>query len=163
MSAESETIQSAKGFARTLEAFSGIAGVRIDFVMRKLAFDALDSVLRRSPVDTGRFRGSWRVSLDTPDLSVDEPIKAAPGSKAKQPAGQGATGNAPAVASLLALNREVKKNRTIIISNNLGYGKYLEQGSSPQAPDGIVEPTFVLMQSRLDAAIAASKREVPDV
>lgn len=148
----------AKSFARTLEAFSGIAGKRVDFVMRKLAFDALDGMFRRSPVDTGRFRASWRVSLDTADLSVDE--KFDKNTKTSLPKGAPLEGEV--LAGFNALKTTVKRDRTIVISNNLPYAAVLEDGGSPQARAGILRPTFVEVETGLNAAIAASKAAVPD-
>lgn len=148
----------AKTFARTLEAFSGIAGKRVDFVMRKLAFDALDGMFRRSPVDTGRFRASWRVSLDSADLSVAPPM--ASGTKASKPRGTPVDGEV--LAGFNAVKTTVKRDRTIVISNNLPYAADLEDGGSPQARAGILRPTFVEVETGLNAAIAASKAAVPD-
>lgn len=146
----------AKSFARTLEAFSGVAGKRVDLIMRKLAFDALDGMFRRSPVDTGRFRASWRVSLDKADLSV------APESGTDSPARQGTGPDGEAQKQFNAIKPEVKRDRTIVMSNNLPYAKRLEDGYSPQAPAGIVEITFFQVTLRLSRAIAAAQIEVPD-
>lgn len=148
----------AKGFARTLEAFSGIAGRRVDFVMRKLAFDALDGMFRRSPVDTGRFRASWRVSLDSADLSVAEPLPE--GTKSSKPQGTPVEGDA--LAQFGNIKPEVKRDRTIVISNNLPYAVEIENQHSPQAPAGVLEITFFEVSLRLTRAIAASQAAVPD-
>ncbi len=148
----------AKTFARTLEAFSGIAGKRVDFTMRKLAFDALDGMFRRSPVDTGRFRGSWRVSLDSADLSVAPPLSR--GTKSSKP--KGAPVDGEVLAQFNALKATVKRDRTIVISNNLPYAGELEDGSSAQARADILRPTFVEIETGLNAAIAASKAAIPD-
>lgn len=147
-----------EGFARTLKAFSGIAGKRVDFVMRKLAFDALDEIFRRSPVDTGRFRASWRVSLDSADLSVEPPAEE--GATSALPLGAPAAGEA--LKQFSEIKAEVKRDRTIVISNNLPYAIPIEEGHSQQAPAGVIEITFFAINLRLTRAIAASRAAVPD-
>lgn len=147
----------ANKYARTLEAFADLTGLRTSIVMRKLAFDGLDGVFRRSPVDTGRFRASWRVSLDSADLSVEPPSE----SKASQPKGSPLSG--PALQQLNAINfGKGKRDQTIVISNNLPYAQQLEDGRSAQAPDGVLKPTFVELEARLNAAIASSKQGARD-
>jgi hypothetical protein len=145
----------ADDFVRTIEAFAVIARKRNNVVMRKLAFDALDGVLRRSPVDTGRFRGSWRVAVNTIDDGVEDPRE----SKSSVAQGSSAVGE-----ELLQLGKvaEVTASDVIHISNNLPYADVLEKGSSDQAPNGILEPTFIELAAGLNAAVSASKAQVPD-
>lgn len=146
----------AENFARTIQSFSGVAGKRVDLIMRKLVFDALDGMFRRSPVDTGRFRASFRVSLDKADLSVAEV------SDVSSPKRFGSGPDGDALNQFNALKPEVKRDRTIVISNNLPYAQRLEDGYSTQAPAGVVEITFFQVTLRLSRAIAAAQIEVPD-
>ena len=47
-------------FARTIPAS------KINVVVRKLALEGLRKIVRRTPVDTGRTRGNWQVTIGTP-------------------------------------------------------------------------------------------------
>lgn len=145
-------------FVQTIKAFSGIAGRRVDFVMRKIGFDALSSVLRRSPVDSGRFRGSWRYSVNTKDESVESvPEKGTKGSRSK---GSAATGQE--LQEALTKNRTVTSKSVIHITNSLPYSVRLENGYSPQAPNGIVKPTIIEIRLGILKAIREAKKAVPD-
>ena len=116
-------------FALDIEKFSEAVGVTYDQVIRKLAFDALAGMLRRSPVRTGRFRGSWRVAKKTPDLSV-------------APVGSSGGGGASPSGDQVAKIESITILDTVHISNNLPYAEALERGSSAQAPAGILAVTY---------------------
>lgn len=121
-------------------------------VVRKLGFDGLRGVMLKSPVDTGRFRASWRIGINVIDLTA-EPIR-----NAKDKAGHGnvdpqgfATGN--------KLVGKVKWGDVVYITNNVPYAEALERGHSKQAPGpgGILALTFDELKAGLDAAIKSVK------
>lgn len=148
-----------QAYSNSIRKFTDIAGLRVDVVMRKLTFDGLAGIFRRSPVDTGRFRASWRVSLGAADLTV-EPEDFDSGGVATK--GGGVQGRALQQVKALRFGSQISRDQIIVLSNNLPYAEELERGSSDQAPAGVVAPTFVELQSGLDRAIAAAKREAPD-
>ena len=120
--------------------FSKAVDVTLDQVVRKLAFDFLDGVLRRSPVDTGRFRGSWRVAVATPDLSVE---------------GEDFTGSAGTVTpEQQATINTATIHDQVRVTNNLPYAEPLEDGHSGQAPSGVFRVTFDDMITQVNAVIA---------
>lgn len=96
-------------------------------VTQKIALEALNKVVMRSPVDTGRFRANWNVSFGNPDLAITE-NKDKPGTETIAKGGA-------LIESLDRLNR-------VWISNNLPYANRLENGWSKQAPAGMVALTF---------------------
>lgn len=147
-----------QGYSKSIRTFTDIAELRIGVTMRKLAFDGLAGLFRRSPVDTGRFRASWRVSANTADLTVAP--KRAKGTTERRRAAL--SGDVLQQFKALKFGSKASKDQTIVLSNNLPYAEELERSSSTQAPAGVVAPTFVELQAGLDRAIAASKREVPD-
>ena len=50
-------------FALQLAEFAKKAGGNADLVVKKVAIDLLARVVMRSPVDTGRFRSNWAVTI----------------------------------------------------------------------------------------------------
>ena len=46
-------------FTLDLSKFKTKVGVRTDAVLRRVAFEAFSSVIRKTPVDTGRARANW--------------------------------------------------------------------------------------------------------
>jgi len=98
-------------------------------IKRKMALEVLGRVARRSPVDTGRFRGNWQVGINrrpTGEVGVGGAAAAAPAAIA-----QGAT--------QLAI---VQPGQDIWITNNVPYAEQLEFGSSWQAPEGVLAVTL---------------------
>lgn len=96
-------------------------------VTQKLGMEALSRVVLRSPVDTGRFRGNWTVSINQPDGSMSDAV---------DPAG-GAT-----IAKGASAITGIREPRIVYVQNNLPYAERLENGWSKQAPAGVVAVTF---------------------
>lgn len=81
-------------------------------------------IIKRSPVDTGRFRGNWQFTLNSPAQ------------------GQLATTQRPD-GELIAATQNWQSGFTFYMTNNLPYGERLEYGWSNQAPSGMVRITLV--------------------
>lgn len=135
-------------FGQQIKAFANKTGVRMDKVVRKIALDTYVGVVKRSPVDTGRFRGNWRVALNRADLTTTEEVPAE---------SQGVTtGSSPTPGERAKASRAISEYQAgdvIIISNNLPYGKFLNDGSSRQAPRRFVERTIQEQRRKLRQAV----------
>lgn len=95
-------------------------------------------VVLSTPVDTGRARSNWQVSLRAPINDQIEPY--APGLKL----GRGETGNAQAALSQAqAAVRGRRPGRDIFITNNVEYIGDLNRGTSAQAPAMFVQIAIV--------------------
>lgn len=95
----------------------------VDLLMRTVALSVDQAVVMATPVDTGRARANWIVSIDAPAAGTTDEVGAAAalaqGAKVIAQYGDGM--------------------RTIHITNNLPYIKRLNEGWSAQAPAGFVE------------------------
>lgn len=116
--------------AFTLDLNKFIASTRIaaDVAVRKIAFDLFSAIVKKTPVDTGRARSSWTVGVGYPNTSV------APETKRKRSA---ARATEKSLSQLRKLAR-FKLGQSIYLLNNLDYVIFLEEGSSKQAPYGMV-------------------------
>lgn len=111
--------------------------------VRKIGMQALRGVVMRTPVDTGRARSNWQVSVDTPLLTNINAY--APGTKL----GIGEAGNAQAtIQAGSAIIDNAKPFGMIFISNGLPYINRLEHGWSGQAPAGMVRITLDQIQAQ---------------
>lgn len=109
---------------------------RTDVVISKLVLELFNSVVMKSPVDTGAFRNNWYITGDPNSIrQVQKNLEqVSPGSIAKM-----ASGGA------------------VYIINNMPYAMKLEFGSSKQAPIGMARITVMEFQRHLDKAIAQAK------
>lgn len=93
---------------------------RIDTIRRKATIALFDSVVLSTPVDTGRLRGNWQCSLNSPKEAE------------------------LAERSVGEVFGEIRDNLgtmqdTVWLSNNLPYVEKIEyEGHSGQAPEGMV-------------------------
>lgn len=94
---------------------------------RRLALQALSGLVLRTPVDTGRARGNWQVSIGAPRDGET-------GTNDRAGAGTIAAGN--------AVIGQQRAFQVIVLQNNLPYITRLNEGSSQQAPAGYVEGTI---------------------
>ena len=93
----------------------------IEQVVRKTAIDLTTSIIKTSPVDSGRFRANWFVSFeDAIDNSTTD------------------TNYNKALANATNTLLGGKIGKYIYIQNNLDYAIKLEYGASKQAPSGVV-------------------------
>ena len=111
-------------FAEQLELGPGI-------VARKIALDIFGDLLAGTPVDTGRARSNWRISIRTPDLTVLETVGESAASAAIQ--------YSIAQARLFRFNGR----QPIYITNPLPYIEPLNEGWSQQAPAGFVQAAIL--------------------
>lgn len=96
-------------------------------VIRKLAIDIFTDLLRASPVDTGRFRANWVLSVGSPSRRI---------LWAMSDVGQ----QMQTQINLAVKRAEQASGREVIfITNNLPYATPLNEGWSKQAPAGFVQ------------------------
>jgi hypothetical protein len=127
--------QNAFDFALSLEKLAEeLTDDLMQQVTQKLAIQALSGVVLKSPVDTGRFRGNWNVSIDTADRSVSD---------ATDKEGSATITKGTGIISA------VPPYRTVWLSNSLQYAARLETGWSKQAPAGMVALTLAELESQL--------------
>lgn len=113
-------------FSDQIDAFKRKTEAKIETAIRKIAIDVFSEVILKSPVDSGRFRGNWLVSIGSipaGTLELEDKTGAATISKVQ--------------AEAMGL----KAGQTIYLVNNLPYGPALEMGHSKQAPAGFVRLT----------------------
>ena len=108
---------------------------KIEDAISLIAMDSLRSIVLMSPVDTGRFRGNWIVSKNRMN-----PAKV---NKLDKTGTSSITRGTQTIETF-----EYKKDKSIIIQNNLPYAMRLEAGTSKQAPEGIVAKTLNNIQTK---------------
>lgn len=118
-------------FTANLKRFTDKTELELDRVVRKIAFDVDRRVTKKTPVDTGRARANWNVSVG----EIDTSIQLDTFSKKVTNLGRG-DGENP-----------------IYITNSLPYIFSLEHGGSRQAPSGMVEVTMAEIKGHIQNVI----------
>jgi len=116
---------SPREFAIDLKKFGKVTREQARMIFQKIALDLDSRIVLGTPVDTGRARGNWFPSLNSPSSAVD----------------MSATDKSGAVAQgrLSGVIAGAKLGDTIWQTNNLPYILPLENGHSGQAPEGMVD------------------------
>jgi hypothetical protein len=126
--------------------------VKIQEVRKSYAFALYSSIVKKTPVDTGRARGNWNVAVGSEDTSTS------------------ATQTTPKYTDPSQIP-EPKGDESIFISNNLPYITKLEYGGYPknpkrghgktvdgfskQAPQGMVGVTLANNENIFNSAVEA--------
>jgi hypothetical protein len=119
-------------FALDISHFINRTRSNADLVTKKIVLDIARSVIRKSPVDTGRFKGNWQYGTnELPTGTTDIHDESGSGTVAH------IAGQVPAQAS----------GKLHYIVNNLPYSIRLEHGWSAQAPQGMVGLTIAEYQA----------------
>lgn len=131
--------------------------VEIKKVRKAYAFALYSSIVKKTPVDTGRARGNWNISVGKEDTSVDDP------SSYPKSSGKYKNKSSPPPARLKHKDPssfpDPKEDESIFISNNLPYITSLEYGSSKQAPAGMVGVTLANNENIFNAAVRSVEGE----
>lgn len=125
-------------FALQLAEFAEQAKDAVDASLREIIIEIGNSLIRMSPVDTGRFRGNWQMTIDAPTASTLSTL---------DPTGAEATARIAGESILF------RAGTTAFIVNNLPYAIPLEYGHSDQAPGGMVRITQARFQQIVLEAI----------
>ena len=100
---------------------------KITLLQKKIVLEALRRLVEKTPVDTGRARGNWQVTIGSPSegqLDQTDPVGAA------------------TIAAGLAALAGLPPFQVVWISNNIDYIEELEHGHSKQAPEGMLAITI---------------------
>ena len=125
-------------FAKDLDKITLNLSGYAENMVRATLFNLSYRIIKESPVDTGRFRGNWQASVNTPKVT-----------KLKR---KDRTGT----STITAVNNVLEKfsmGQTFYLTNNLPYARRLEYGShSKQAPNGFLRINVMRVQSELEKA-----------
>jgi hypothetical protein len=120
-------------FKVSLDRFIELTKLNAHTVVARTVLELFDSITKKTPVDTGYARRGWFVSFDRPSNQL--------------PSKSGGSG-APAPPA-------VPKDTTVaFITNNVPYIRFLEDGSSKQAPYGMVRVSVAEMQAKINTIVA---------
>lgn len=108
-------------FALDINRFAELAGRRANQVVRKVVLDISKGVIKKSPVDTGRFKGNWQYGTDSAPAGAVEIY---------DEDGRGT------LAHIAGQVPQQAAGHVHYIVNNLPYAQALEDGHSTQSPPG---------------------------
>lgn len=118
--------KNAADFSKALMSVASTATENMEKVIRVSIVELYTSLVLKTPVDTGRAKASWTIS--TTGEAPPSPIK-----------GDYAEGEiADIVVGHVSDFKITIADNTVSIINNLDYMEYLEDGTSQQAPYGMV-------------------------
>ena len=105
-------------------------------LVRRCATVVIEELAVRTPIDSGRAKSNWIVTLNSPTVAKIEPHHfGVLGSTAPQ------TIKTVQARAAIVINR-FKIGDTVIIQNNLDYIVDLEKGSSKQSPAGFIHQSL---------------------
>ena len=113
-------------FNREINEFAQNIPNQVTVMQKKIVLEALRRIVLRTPVDTGRARGNWQTAIARPLTGQLETVDKA--------------GHATITKGLQAVSN-LPPYSVVWLSNNLDYIEFLEEGSSRQAPEGMVAIT----------------------
>jgi hypothetical protein len=116
-------------------------GSAVEREIRKAVIAGDQAIVLGTPVDTGRARANWIVTVGAPSSDAD---------KTPDKTGQAALDQARSAVSGFVAGLGVRGS--IFITNNLEYIVPLENGHSAQAPAGMVQQGIKVMEQHLAKA-----------
>jgi len=108
---------------------------QVEAAQQKIALQGLRGVVMKTPVRSGRARGSWITTINTPSEKIS-------GRKTK-------SGNST-ITSGSSVITQAPAFSTIWMTSNLPYIERLEGGYSEQSPNGMVATTVAELESQFN-------------
>ena len=131
----------AKSFNLSLDHFKIQSRDVASQVFRKIVIDLDSAVVRDTPVDTGRARGNWFPTLNSPsDETTNDKRRYT------------RTGNA-VIGRVSETAKSAELGDTVWLTNNLPYINRLENGYSEKSTDGMVGINILRSQSKFGGDI----------
>lgn len=128
-------------FADDVAKYAESIGKSLDETGRAIALELMGSIIKDTPVDTGRARGNWQASIGTPASGEVDRL-----------------GEAAALSELNGAVSEFGAGKVIYLANNLPYINRLEyDGWSDQAPAGMVRKNVARIQQIVSKAARGNK------
>ena len=123
-----------RGWSKPLGGFAREVEQEQNKRLRATALQALSGVIERSPVDSGAFRGSHRVSVGSPDngYSLEDTDK---------------TGSATLAKGSAAISSVRRPFEVIYVQSNLPYAEAIEFGQFVYKPGGKTTPDGYSLQA----------------
>jgi len=120
--------------AKSLRAVAKNVPQNANIIVRKVALAIDQAVVLGTPVDTGRARSNWQVSIDAPATGTVEPFA----KELPDKVGAAADSGTFAINSAIAATKGFAGG-SIFIVNNLPYIIPLNEGHSQQAQPGYIQ------------------------
>lgn len=134
----------AQAFNAILDDFKVDIKTASEQMVRRVAFAVDKAVVMASPVDTGRFRANWQITVNVAATGTVEHVPGVAGSTT-------AANTQKALDQIGPVMKDYRLGQPIYIVNNLVYGPRLNDGHSKQAPANFV-------QMAIRAGVAEAKR-----
>lgn len=125
-------------FSQGLQNYRDRTVQQLEAIFHQVVIDIGTSLIVLSPVDTGRFKGNWQVTVGSPanhSLNVYDKV------------------GHETIARITADVAQLTLGQTAYISNQLIYGVPLEYGHSQQAPNGFVRITLAMFDQIVKEAV----------
>lgn len=127
-------------FASDIAKFAKLTNASLDEAGRAITLELFSSVIKDTPVDTGRARGNWQTSLGAPkDGEVSR------------------NGDGPALAEVASETAKFGMGKVIFLANGLPYILRLEYGWSKQQPGGMARRNAARIQQIVRKAVSENK------
>ena len=132
-------------FSSDVQKFNLKVTTNCEKVFRGTAAALFSSVIKRTPVKTGRAKGNWQTDINAP--AVGEVSR---------------SGESAAINEAVSQCQRAKLGDSIYMVNNLPYAGVLERGrvgnkGSFQAPNGMVAVSVAEFQNEIDKQARANK------
>lgn len=127
-----------RDFSKRMEQLAKDMAVNTDLLVKRVAVDVDAAIVIATPVDTGRARSNWQVSIDQAHTTEIRPYH--PGIK-RSTEGQNTRAAIEHAKQVISTR---KQGQAIHITNNLHYIGRLNDGYSAQAESGFVQHAILI-------------------
>lgn len=122
--------------------------LNLALTVERLVLDIFNRITERTPVDTGRARQSWQIGVGSINTYVPGSLGASKGTN------KGAASPPENPKAIFPTDLNIDGTEIVYITSSLPYIEKLENGSSTQAPAGMVRLSIAEVEAEVEAILA---------
>lgn len=151
-----------QNFEADIGKFAKLLELRVDTVIQRLSLDIMGRIIQRTPVDTGRARSSWDLSIGAPSEYVPPERNASLSKIGPQSFTMSSDAGGAVDSKALGTAQGITAKQPVFIVSNLDYIEALENGHSKQAPVGMVVISLAEVEAEIELLLAKAIADTPN-
>lgn len=133
-------------FNQALAKFAKFLELSPKLITERVTLDLWNKITDKTPVDTGRARAGWQITLGSPGKELPPAMGKGTGKHKND-------STPPMQPDMSYPETKITGKEVVFITNNLPYIGVLEEGSSKQAPAGMVRTSIAEVKAGIKLTV----------
>jgi hypothetical protein len=144
-------------FKADLNRFAESIDAKVQDAIRRIVIELFNRFTFENPVDTGYSQSNWRISINEPDTTVSNPPTSQERDANKGKKGWINNALGADLSEIVGLTTigigRVESGDSVYVTNSVDYVRYLNEGTSKQAPSGWIQIAIAQVVAQVNESV----------